>query len=71
MDLRGMRVFGSAGIKHLIANNSKALEDYVLRGFFLMQISVARYRPAPTDQPGSSVAFLQRTVLLDLPLPGL
>ena len=33
MDLRGMRVFGSAGIKRLIANNSKALKDYILLGF--------------------------------------
>ena len=39
MDLRGMRVFGSAGIKRLIANNSKALEDYILRGFSGFQMA--------------------------------
>jgi hypothetical protein len=40
MDLRGMRVFGSAGIKRLIANDSKALEDYILRGFSLHQFAI-------------------------------
>ena len=34
MDLRGMRVFGSAGIKHLIANNSKSHRGLCPPGLF-------------------------------------